>query len=162
MNIELKQAAQQAAEAIDWMLNVIRRDAPQISGKAMGNAEKCATDLRAAIQQAAESEPAAALVRYRRVRTPAHCAFDKKDHYSEWSDWVPCTLSYAKAVTDPNRDAGLLPLYEMLPLYTHPAPSVSDGWAVVKRNAIESALQHVPYRGETWSALNAAMLVTPD
>lgn len=42
--------------------------------------------------------------------------------------------------------------------YTHPAPGVPDGWVVVKRNAIESALQHVPYRGETWSALNAAML----
>ena len=58
MSIELKQAAQQAAEAIDWMLNVIRRDAPQISGKAMGNAEKCATGLRTAIQQAEAQQPA--------------------------------------------------------------------------------------------------------
>lgn len=43
-------------------------------------------------------------------------------------------------------------------LYTHPATGVPDGCVVVKRNVIESALQHVPYRGETWLALNAAML----
>lgn len=52
MSIELKQAAQDAAEAIDWLLKNIRLDAPQLSGKAMGNAEKCASTLRAAIQQA--------------------------------------------------------------------------------------------------------------
>lgn len=40
---------------------------------------------------------------------------------------------------------------------THPASGVPDGCVVVKRNVIESALQHVPYRGETWSALNSAM-----
>lgn len=37
MNIELKQAAQDAAEAIDWLLKNIRLDAPQLSGKAMGH-----------------------------------------------------------------------------------------------------------------------------
>lgn len=79
---------------------------------------------RLAAQQPATGEPVAALVRSRRIRTPAHCAFDKKDHYSEWSDWEPCTLSYARAVTDPARDKGLLPLYEMLPLCIHQAPSV--------------------------------------
>ena len=51
MSIELKQAAQDAAEAIDWLLKNIRLDAPQLSGKAMGNAEKCASALRTAIQQ---------------------------------------------------------------------------------------------------------------
>ena len=51
MNIELKQAAQDAAEAIDWLLKNIRLDAPQLSGKAMGNAEKCATALRTALAQ---------------------------------------------------------------------------------------------------------------
>lgn len=121
MNIELKEAAQQALDAFD----------------AFGDADDFASlfeltqkmrALRTAIQQAeaqqpAAPEPVAALVRSRRIRTPAHCAFDKKDHYSEWSDWEPCTLSYARAVTDPARDRGLLPLYEMLPLYTHPAPS---------------------------------------
>mgnify|MGYP006053017663 CR=1 FL=1 len=49
MSIELKQAAQDAAEAIDWLLKNIRLDAPQLSGKAMGNAEKCASALRAAL-----------------------------------------------------------------------------------------------------------------
>ena len=49
MTTELKQAAQEAAEAIDWLLKNIRLDAPQLSGKAMGNAEKCASALRAAL-----------------------------------------------------------------------------------------------------------------
>ena len=58
MSIELKLRAEQAAEAIDWLLNIIRRDAPQLSGKAMGNAEKCASALRAALsQQPATGEP---------------------------------------------------------------------------------------------------------
>ena len=51
MSIELKQAAQDAAEAIDWLLKNIRLDAPQLSGKAIGNAEKCASALRAALAQ---------------------------------------------------------------------------------------------------------------
>lgn len=51
MSIELKQAAQDAAEAIDWLLKNIRLDAPQLSGKAMGNAEKCASALRIALSQ---------------------------------------------------------------------------------------------------------------
>ena len=51
MSIELKQVAQDAAEAIDWLLKNIRLDAPQLSGKAMGNAEKCASALRIALSQ---------------------------------------------------------------------------------------------------------------
>ena len=51
MSIELKLRAEQAAEAIDWLLNIIHRDAPQLSGKAIGNAEKCASALRAALFQ---------------------------------------------------------------------------------------------------------------
>ena len=51
MSTELKLRAEQAAEAIDWLLNIIHRDAPQLSGKAMGNAEKCASALRAALAQ---------------------------------------------------------------------------------------------------------------
>ena len=57
MSIELRKAAQDAAEAIDWLLKNIRLDAPQLSGKAMGNAEKCASALRAAIQQAEAQQP---------------------------------------------------------------------------------------------------------
>ena len=57
MNNALKLAAQDAAEAIDWLLKNIRLDAPQLSGKAMGNAEKCASALRAAIQQAEAQQP---------------------------------------------------------------------------------------------------------
>jgi len=58
MSIELKQAAQDAAEAIDWLLKNIRLDAPQLSGKAMGNAEKCASALRAALsKQPATPDP---------------------------------------------------------------------------------------------------------
>ena len=58
MNNALKLAAQDAAEAIDWLLKNIRLDAPQLSGKAMGNAEKCASALRTAIQQAEAQQPA--------------------------------------------------------------------------------------------------------
>ena len=57
MNIELIQAAQDAAEAIDWLLKNIQLNAPHLSGKAMGNAEKCASALRTAIQQAKVNEP---------------------------------------------------------------------------------------------------------
>lgn len=58
MTTELKQAAQDAAEAIDWLLKNIRLDAPRLSGKAMGNAEKCASALRAALSnQPATPEP---------------------------------------------------------------------------------------------------------
>ena len=58
MSTELKLRAKQAAEAIDWLLNIIRRDAPQLSGKAMGNAEKCASALRAPLaQQPATPDP---------------------------------------------------------------------------------------------------------
>ena len=88
-----------------------------------------------AAQQPATPEPVAALVRHRRLRTPADCAFDKKDHYSDWSDWEPTTLSCALAVTDPARDKGLLPLYEMMPLYTRPAPGVPEGFALVPLKA---------------------------
>ena len=60
MSIELKQAAQDAAEAIDWLLKNIRLDTPQLSGKSMGNAEKCASALRSALaQQPATGEPVA-------------------------------------------------------------------------------------------------------
>ncbi len=39
----------QAAEALDWLLKNIRRDAPQLSGKAMGNADAALADIRAAL-----------------------------------------------------------------------------------------------------------------
>ena len=35
---------------------------------------------------------------------------------------------------------------------------VTDGFALVNRGTIESAMQHVPYRGEVWQELNAAIL----
>ena len=120
MSIEAMKLALEALEAVSMEMTV---------GERYTNAGQQVLDsielLRVATtQQLATGEPMAALVRSRRIRTPAHCAFDKKDHYSEWSDWEPCTLSYARAVTDPARDKGLLPLYEMLPLCIPQAPSV--------------------------------------
>lgn len=50
------------------------------------------------------------------------------------------------------------------PLYTTPQPAqatqaeVTDGFVLVNRGTIESAMQHVPYRGEVWQELNAATL----
>lgn len=74
---------------------------------------------KAAAQQGTV-DAVAALVRWRHLRTPARIAFDGKDHFSEWGEWEPCTLSYALAVTDPQRNTPAL--YEMRPLTT-PQPS---------------------------------------
>jgi hypothetical protein len=77
-------------------------------------------------------KPVAALVRYRFITTPARIAHDSKDHYSDWSDWAPSTLKYARAVTDPARN-GDLAIWEMQPLYAAPVtthqhtPSSYDG-----------------------------------
>lgn len=133
MSIELKQAAQQAAEAIAWMLNVIRRDAPQISGKAMGNAEKCATDLRAAIQQAEAKtdEPVAWMWKFEGENG---AAFSRKKP----------TISIRYGVN-------------YVPLYTHPAPGVPEFSRIAKRKLDELqeqgfaitgyAIQRGPVRG---------------
>lgn len=179
MSIELIQAAQQSATCLpkDVVIGHVNRlidhanhlnsDVDRLVAlqsqvtlltNMLESAQKEAQSLQKEVDrltQLSTSEPAAALVRYRRLRTPAHCAFDKKDHYSEWSDWVPCTLSYAKAVTDPNRDAGLLPLYEMLPLYTHPAPGVSEGYALVPIEPTAEMLQ-AALKVATPGALRAA------
>lgn len=105
MTTELKQAAQDAAEAIDWLLNNIRRDAPQLSGKAMGNAEKCASALRTALAQ----QPA----------TPEPVLFIHPD-----------TFAMNNAQVGAWRPGYELTSY--IPLYTHPAPSVP---AAVVRDA---------------------------
>jgi hypothetical protein len=47
---------QQALDALEWLLANIRRDAPQLSGKAMGNAESACTAIRAHL--AAQPAPA--------------------------------------------------------------------------------------------------------
>ena len=105
MTTELKQAAQDAAEAIDWLLNTIRRDAPQLSGKAMGNAEKCACALRAALaQQPATSEPVAWMASY----------VDPVGN-----DHVYVTSHRDLAVENDMHG-------EPKPLYTHAAPSLPD------------------------------------
>lgn len=69
-------------------------------------------------------EPAAALVRHRSLQTEARIAHDKKDHYSEWSEWEPTTLKYAMAVTHPSRNSDPR-LFEMQPLFlaAHPQQS---------------------------------------
>lgn len=105
MSIELKQAAQDAAEAIDWLLNNIRRDAPQLSGKAMGNAEKCASALRSALaKQPATPEPVAQWQKRHPVRTGGR--------------WISTDEHDAKWWSEHSRG------WEARPLYTHPAPGV--------------------------------------
>lgn len=144
MSTELKQAAQDAVEAIDWLLKNIRRDAPQLSGKAMGNAEKCACALRIAIlqaQQAATPEP---------IGRAFYAADDDTGagyHMKPYAHW------FGKASAADSK------------LYTAPKPAqatqpaeVTDGFVLVNRGTIESAMQHVPYRGEVWQELNAAIL----
>lgn len=64
-----------------------------------------------------EAEPVACLVRYRPLRTPAHCAHDGKDHFGEWGKWTPETIAYGRAVTDPARNSGSEHCYEMRLLY---------------------------------------------
>ena len=63
----ITKAAQDAIEAIEWLLRNIRRDAPQLSGKAMGNAEACTIALRAALQDKA-GEVRDGVARYRMIR----------------------------------------------------------------------------------------------
>ena len=97
MSIELKLAAQDAAEAIDWLLKNIRLDAPQLSGKAMGNAEKCASALRTALsQQPVTGEPVWCVATGERV--------NGEETYTHHDAYVP--------------------LADCFPLYTRPAPSV--------------------------------------
>jgi hypothetical protein len=44
-----RELLQQALDALEWLLANIRRDAPQLSGKAMGNAESACTAIRAVL-----------------------------------------------------------------------------------------------------------------
>lgn len=69
-------------------------------------------------QELIDGSPVAYQVRYRSLMTPARIAFDGQNHYREWSDWDPCTVSYAKAVTDPQRNReGSDAIYEARPLF---------------------------------------------
>lgn len=105
MNIELKQAAKDAAEAIDWLLKNIRLDAPQLSGKAMGNAEKCASALRTAIQQAEAKQPA--------TGEPVGFTYQAEIDYANSTGG---NGSFWRVPPDLDDEA--------VPLYAHPAPSV--------------------------------------
>lgn len=107
MTTELKQAAQDASEAIDWLLKNIRLDAPQLAGKAMGNAEKCASTLRAAIQQAEAQQPA--------TTEPVGFTYQAEIDYANSTGG---NGSFWRVPTDLGDEA--------VPLYTHPAPSVPD------------------------------------
>lgn len=91
-------------------------------------AAKLVAEVRAA-QPAAQQrvpvgEAVAAQVRWRRLRTPARTAFDGQDHFSEWGQWEPCTLSYALAVTDPQRNTPVLCEMRLLTLL-QPAQQVT-------------------------------------
>jgi hypothetical protein len=68
--------------------------------------------------EVAQGEAVACLVRARHVSTYAREAHDGKDHFTEWSEWSPYSLSYGEAVTQPGRSTRLL--HEMRPLYTAP------------------------------------------
>ena len=105
MSIELKQAAQDAAEAIDWLLKNIRLDAPQLSGKAMGNAEKCASALRTAIQQAEAQQLAKG--------EPVGFTYQAEIDYANSTGG---NGSFWRVPPDLDDEA--------VPLYAHPAPSV--------------------------------------
>ena len=62
-------------------------------------------------------EAVSAIVRRRNITTTAHAASDKKDHYSDWSEWRNESIDFAKAVTDPARNTNPY-LYEMQLTYT--------------------------------------------
>lgn len=86
-------------------------------------------DARAALTTAARAaEPVAYMVRHKSLVCPASIAFDGKNHYREWSEWKPESVSYAKAVTDPARNAeGCDCIYEARPLYLAASPTPPTG-----------------------------------
>lgn len=144
MSIELKQAAQQAAEAIDWMLNVIRRDAPQISGKAMGNAEKCATDLRTAIQQAEAQQPATSEPVVSRNPFASRCYTMSESHLSGHR----LIVGFEKL--GDAQDAHEWVARQGRGDFTHPAPGVPDAdFDLQELREIERAMDDFADCGET-------------
>ena len=63
MSEATNQLLDDAHKALQWLLNNIRQDAPQLSGKAMGNAERVITAIDAALSQPAPSpQPAVPVV----------------------------------------------------------------------------------------------------
>ena len=72
-----------------------------------------------AFQLSAVAAALVSLIRHR-TYTPASVAHDGKDHFHEWSEWQPATLKHGQAVTGPRNDPKV---WDMVPLYTHPAPA---------------------------------------
>ena len=158
MSIELKQAALDAAEAIDWLLKNIRLDAPQLSGKAMGNAEKCASALRTAIQQAEAQQPA----------TGEPVAWNS----IQIASWIGSQLMHEPsmferaAVCKFVRSLGRHPTLLKHSPKIHPAATSLP--ADVVRDAISTVREH--YRGTDWGkaaesicdAIDAAMLAAKE
>ena len=135
MSTELKQAAQDAAEAIDWLLKNIRLDAPQLSGKAMGNAEKCATALRAALDQQPTTATACGIPGMAKTTCP-YC--DQEFAFEHEQPATPEPIGQVFYAADGDDETG--DGYHMKPYvhwfdktlaadtkrYTRPAPSLPD------------------------------------
>lgn len=116
MSIELKQAAQDAAEAIDWLLKNIRLDAPQLSGKAMGNAEKCASALRTALSQQPDNAACKSVQRRLEVPQPAtgiEIDFKQTTELLAMFGGEPATVTLMSG--DGHRGKGLYAYYTDLP-----------------------------------------------
>ena len=146
MSIELKQAALDAAEAIDWLLKNIRLDTPQLSGKAMGNAEKCASALRTALSQQPDNTSCKSVQKRLAAQQPAtpepvawldEMLADTREVFdaggSETPQVVRDVIEYVKSwvtvYSEKNHPAPA----------AHPAPSVpATGEPVVSRNPFAS------------------------
>ena len=142
MSIELKQAAQAVAEAIDWLLKNIRLNAPHLSGKAMGNAEKCASALRTAIQQA-ESEPVA-----HKPSQPHGMNLGERIKHVGGRENAQGYIEFGSVMA-------VRALINQVIRDTHPAPGVSDGWQLVPIEPTAEMLQ-AALKVATPGALRAA------
>lgn len=156
MSIELKQAAQDAVEALDWLLKTIRRDAPQLSGKAMGNAEKCACALRIALraaltQQAEDQRPATPELAVPFVATYWSESIGGKQHDTGRVNKGPRGGFFASTASI--EDASLIA--DALNAYTYHAPIVPEGYALVPIEPTAEMLQ-AALKVATPGALRAA------
>lgn len=144
MNIELKQAAQRA-------LLTLRNSQPHPANPVIGltdndfiDHEETIRQLRNALQQSAGTMQARSQVQSEPIGEVG-------------------TMPGASGFTMACFRADEVPAGTKLYTIQQPAQAtqpveVTDRFVIAKRGTIESAMQHVPYRGEVWQELNAVIL----
>jgi len=142
MNIELKQAAQQALKALE-------NSQPHPSNPFIGLTKQDFIDHEETIRQLRNA-----------LQQPAGTLQARAQVHSEPIGEVG-TMPGASGFTMACFRADEVPVGTKLYTTQQPAQAtqpaeVTDGFVLVNRGTIESAMQHVPYRGEVWQELSAA------